>query len=202
MTDDPRAARLMQDLARLADIGVDPATGMLTIALDAGTSVVKYALSVADTVTVASLDSLVQLRRADGTVLPIGRASVQLAGVTLDTPETVSTPTFIVTGTAPPNETVTVYADGKAAGTASAGEGGRYRAAVEFADPIDKCSRTIEAVTVLDGVTLRSDIHVVRYDSDFIEATKATVENRDGSAEGTRAISFDPREGVASFTQV
>lgn len=52
---------------RPADIGVDPATGMLTIALDAGTSVVKYALSVADTVTVASLDSVVQLRRAEGT---------------------------------------------------------------------------------------------------------------------------------------
>lgn len=163
--------------------------------------VIRYAVTVDSDAPSGSLDSIVRLRHADGTVTEVGTASTALASVTVAGPRLVAHPTFTVSGTAPAGAEITLYAGSDIAGHATAGAGGHYTATVNYAEPLSGYERAV--VATIDGTTLRSAPLYVTYDADAVEPISATVENGIGTTGSTsRAISFDPSAGVASFTQV
>ena len=163
---------------------------------------IRYALTVAGDAAPGPLSSIVRLRHADGTREEVGTAATEIAGVTLAGPDTVDRPTFRLSGTAPAGSDVSLHANDEVAGHAVADAGGHFTAEVTYASPLSGFSRAVIATTTVDGVELRSKPLHVTYDANAIEPISATVESGAGTADRSRAISFDPGAGVASFTQV
>jgi len=159
--------------------------------------VVRYAVRVGDSTTVASLSAPVWLVDAGGTLHAVGSATVPLIAVSLTAPEHATAATFTVNGTAPAGNTVTVVdGHGDTVGTGSAGPGGLWQAQVTLPDGHPGQTYQLTAESDYQGQQLTDSADVI-FDPDYLLPTSIAVGQPDG-----RFHSYNPANGVAYFTLV
>lgn len=169
-----------------------------------GQSVIRYTLDVAGTAPAGRLASVVRLAHDFGAhTAEIGTVVGTVTGVTTSGPRVVTGPEVRVTGTAPPGAHVDLAVDGfESAGRATAGPGGRWSATVPLAHAQRGSRHQVVASSTVDDRLLVATPYDVRYEPGFVQPTMIVVDNAGVTTAGSRSISFDPRDGVASFTMV
>ncbi len=184
----------------LADPSISGGYALVPLAsLPSGaTGVVHYAVATTPSTPAGPLTSIVRMSYgASGDTL-IGSATTTVVGVTLAAPSQIKGLTAELTGQAPAGATVDLYDEfGQLVGSAVATEGGLWSANVTLADRGESYHYTLQAVTTVNGATLRSDTQRVTHDSHTVVPTMLALSQPDG-----REVDFDPSSGVARFPYV
>lgn len=183
----PRAVGAPADGAVAVPVGDVPAGRQV---------VVRLAVTLADDVAAGALTAPVRLRHDTADPVALGYLVVQVEGVTVAAPATVTERSVRVGGSAPAGAAVTVIDDDRVAGEATAGPGGRWTATISLDEGVPAFPHTITASALVQGQTLRSAPLGVTYDPGFVVPLSATVQ------QGDRTVSFDPGAGVSAFTMV
>jgi fibronectin type 3 domain-containing protein len=162
------------------------------------TGVVHYAVATTASTPAGPLTTIVRIAYgATGNDL-IGSATTTVIGVTLAAPSQIKGLTAALTGHAPAGTTVSVYDEfGQLVGSAIAGEGGLWSMSATLPDHGEGYHYTLQAVTTVGGVTVRSDTQGITHNSHAALPTTLSVSQPDG-----RVVSFNPSTGVARFPYV
>lgn len=125
--------------------------------------------------------------------------TVPVVAVTIAGPANVSSTRIPLSGRAPAGRAVTISDGGVPVGTAIAGPGGYWSAAVPLAEqPRTRAQHRIVAEVVVDGERFFAE-HVATVDATLPAIESVSMYQVDDRFENGRRITFDPLDGVARF---
>jgi Tol biopolymer transport system component len=161
-----------------------------------GTGVVLYYVSLPDSKPgdVASSGASVVV---GGVETVLGTASARIAGLTMVGPTTVSEPSVVLRGQAPPDSVVQLFDGDNQVGSTVATIAGTWRTAVALSDRGPRSNHPMTARTTYQDKPLTSDLLTVVLDTSQVVVTKISISQSEGTVQ-----SFDPRQGVARFPLV
>lgn len=205
----PREAELLTDSVVLNGSPVTPAaagSGVYSVALGEiqpnASGTLYYQIKIADNAKNGSIDSFLDMKYRKTADQPytretLGSERLQVGTLELIAPKVVSTHSVFVRGTAPANEQIELYVDGKAVGQYSVSAGGLWEATIElepkpespvfYGNPVYQITAKVR---LSEGI-VDSDTSYVEYDADTPVITKLSIQQPRGVS-----VQLDTSNGV------
>ena len=162
----------------------------------------SYQLALAASATIPAFNTDVNIQySASGQNMtePVGSVTIQVNGVTLNAPNTVSTNQTTVSGNAPNGSTVTVYDGSQLLGSVTSGDNGYWQMDVTLANLGTPSNHTLTAQASTSAGTLYSNPVTVYDNANAPQLTNIEVSQ---SIPEANTYSFDPRQGTAHFPYI